>query len=227
MVTRTIVLTTAFDHLADDTEETLVGSSFHQDAIVDTYVSLKRYRRQRNLPWFIGNQTKLVIPRTGGAPSYQPSPDLMIYPTLGSDGWRSIPVARYGPPALVMEVVSPSTALENDLNFGSPGGKPNVYAAIGVAEYLAFDLFGDYIEDQVSAWRLGPAGLYVPWGPDSSGLWVSTLGIAFAPRTRLLRVYDDQGVIIPNDEDMDDIADERARQIAELQAELRRLQGEG
>lgn len=226
MVTRTIALGPAFDHLADDTEETLVGSSFHQDAIVDTYVSLKRHRRQHNLPWFIGNQTKLVIPREKGAPSYQPSPDLMIYPTLGSDGWTSISVARYGPPALAIEVVSPSTAVANDLNFGTPGGKPNVYAAIGVAEYLAFDLFGDFIEDQVSAWRLGPAGHYVPWEPGPSGLWVSALGIAFAPRARLLRVYDDRGLIIPNAEEMEDIAEGQARQIADLQAELRRLRGE-
>ena len=131
MVTRTIALGPAFDNLADDTEETLVGSSFHQDAIVDAYISLKRHRRRRNLPWFIGNQTKLVIPRAGGAPSYQPSPDLMIYPTLGTDGRTSIAVATFGPPALVIEVVSPSTALTSDLNFDSPGGKPHAYAAIG------------------------------------------------------------------------------------------------
>jgi hypothetical protein len=130
-------------------------------------------------------------------------------------------------------VVSPSTALTNDLNFASPGGKPRAYAAIGVAEYLTFDLFGEYISEQIRAWRLGPAGFYVPWQADSPGYWTSTLGITFAPQGRLLRIYDRDGMIIPNDEDMEEIAAERAlqlterdRQIAELQAELRRLRGE-
>jgi len=255
MVARTIALGPAFDNLADDTEETLLGSSFHQDTIADTYLSLKRYRRWHNLPWFIGNQTKLVIPRERGEQPYQPSPDLMIYPTLGTDGRASIAIATFGPPALVIEVVSPSTALTNDLNFDSPGGKPRAYAAIGVAEYLAFDLFGEYIPEQIRAWRLGPTGLYAPWQADSPGYWASVLGITIAPQGRLLRIYDKDGMIIPNDEDMEGIATgralqlterdrqlvehdrraaerdhqiaERDRQIAELQAELRRLRGEG
>jgi Uma2 family endonuclease len=247
MVTRTIALGPAFDNLADDTEETLVGSSFHQDTIADTYLSLKRYRRWRNLPWFIGNQTKLVIPRERREQPYQPSPDLMVYPNLGTDGRASIAVATFGPPALVIEVVSPSTALTSDLNFDSPGGKPRAYAAIGVAEYLTFDLFGEYIPEQIRAWRLDPAGLYIPWQADSPGYWTSALGISLAPQGRLLRIYDQEGMIIPNDEDMEDIAAgrarllterdrqaverdrviaERDRQIAKLQAELRRLRGE-
>ncbi len=238
MVTRArIALGPEFAELADDTEESLLGSSFHQDAIVDTYVSLKLHRQERDLPWFIGNQTKLVIPREGGA-SYHPSPDLLIHPTLGSEGRTSLSVARYGPPTLIIEVVSPATALGNDLN---ADGKIGAYAASGVAEYLAFDLFGDYIPEQVRAWRLGPTGMYVPWEADSAGRWASSLGIAFAPQGATLRVYDEAGDLIPSYQHLRDLAKarerqlldaarqqvEQERQIAELQEALRRLRGEG
>jgi len=251
MVTRTrIALGPAFADLADDTEESVLGSSFHQDAIVDTYVSLKLYRRKHDLPWFIGNQTKLVIPRAVG-PSYQPSPDLLVHPTLGCLGRSSLPVALYGSPTLVIEGMSPATAFGNDL---SETGKLGAYAASGVTEYLAFDLFGDFIPELVRAWRLGPAGTYVPWERDGAGRWASSLGIAFAPQDSRLRVYDEAGKIISSYEDLEDLAEERERQleeaaqeraeqarqllaaaqqrieqerqIAELQETLRRLRGE-
>jgi Uma2 family endonuclease len=223
MVTRTrTALGPAFADLADDTEESVLGSSFHQDAIVDTYVSLKLHRRKHNLPWFIGNQTKLVIPRVVGPP-YQPSPDLLIHPTLGSFGRSSLPIASFGPPALVIEVMSPATALSNDL---SEIGKLGAYAASGVTEYLAFDIFGDYIPEMVRAWRLGPTGAYVPWEPDTSRRWVSSLGISFAPEDGKLRVYDETGELIPSYEDLEEIAEEREREIAALREELRRLRGE-
>lgn len=234
MVTRTrTALGPAFADLADDTEESVWGSSFHQDAIVDTYVSLKLHRRKHDLPWFIGNQTKLVIPRVAGPP-YQPSPDLLIHPTLGTMGRTSLPIGRYGPPTLIIEVVSPSTGLSNDLN---ADGKLGAYAASGVPEYLVFDPFGDYISDQVRAWKLGLTGAYMPWEPDVTDRWVSNFGISFAPQGPKLRVYDGTGTLIPSYEDLAeereqlllDAARERAaqdRQIAELQETLRRLRGE-
>lgn len=224
MVTHTrIALGPAFADLADDTEESVLGSSFHQDAIVDTYVRLKLHQRKHDLPWFIGNQTKLVIPRVAGPP-YQPSPDLLIHPTLGNFGRSSLPIAIFGPPALVIEVMSPATALSNDL---SETGKLGAYAACGVTEYLAFDIFGDYIPELVRAWRLGPTGAYVPWERDTSGRWASSLGIAFAPQDGKLRVYDEAGALIPSYEDLEEIAEEREREIAALREELRRLRGEG
>lgn len=222
MVKKRIALGPEFDGLADDTEESLLGSSFHQDAINDTYGSLKRHRRKHRLPWFIGNQTKLIIPREVGPP-FQPSPDLCIHPTLGEGNWASIAIARYGPPTLAIEVLRPSTALDNDLN---EGGKVGSYAESGIAEYLAFDLFGEYILDQVRAWHLGPRGVYVPWEPDEAGRWVSALGIAFAPHGAKLRVYDAQG-IIPNDEAVDEIIARQERENATLREEVRRLRGEG
>ena len=186
MVTRAIVLGPEFDHLADDTEETLVGSSYHQDAIIGIYRSLLRYRRQHDLPWFVGNHLKLLVPREGQRPMYSPSPDVLVHTTLGSDPRASLSVAREGPPALIIEVLSPATGLGSDLD---PTGKIAAYAAMGVAEYLTFDPTGEIVPEPLRAWRLGPDNGYTPWEPTAAWRWQSALGIAFAPQGLRLRVF--------------------------------------
>lgn len=211
MVTRTIALGPAFDHLADDTEETLVGSSFHQDAIISVYQSLRRYRRQHDLQWFIGNQLKLLIPRDARRSSYSLAPDVLIHPTLGIAPRASLSVAREGPPALIIEVLSPSTGFGSDLD---PLGKVGAYAAMGVAEYLTFDPTGEIVAEQLRAWRLGPDDTYAPWEPTAEWRWQSALGIAFAPRGLRLRVFDETGLPIPDVEEIDEDFDEQARELA-------------
>lgn len=236
MVTRTIVLGPEFDHLADDTEETLVGSSYHQDAITTAYQSLQWYRLSRDLPWFVGNQLKLVLPRTNGRPAYSPSPDLLVHTTLGNDFRASLSVAREGPPALIIEVLSPSTGLGTDLD---PDGKLGAYATAGVAEYLTFDPTGEIIPDQLRAWRLDSDDRYAPWEPDATWRWQSALGIAFAPQGWRLRVFDEDGTPIPRYDEIalrmqeqlrvqaaqEHILAERERENVALRAELARLRG--
>jgi Uma2 family endonuclease len=235
--TRLIILGPEFDDFEDDTEETLVGSSFHQDGIVGTYDSVRNYRDRHDLPWFVGNQIKLFIPRRGNVPAAAPSPDLLIHPTLGPEGRYSLSLATDGPPSLVMEFLSPATARNRDLNTESQTGKPRLYEACGIAEYLTFDPLSDYVPGQVRAWRLGPAGVYAPWEPDEDGYWVSAaLGIAFAPRGRWLDVFDGQRQRVPRNEDVNRLVDEAAalraehervaRENAALREELRRLRGE-
>ncbi len=55
---------------------------------------------------------------------------------------------------------------------------------------------------------------------------MSSLGISFAPEDGKLRVYDETGELIPSYEDLEEIAEEREREIAALREELRRLRGE-
>jgi Uma2 family endonuclease len=236
MVTHAIILGSEFDHLADDTEETLVGASYHQDAIIGTYWSLLRYGRQHALPWFVGNQLKLLAPRREGQ-TYSPSPDVLVHPTLGTGPRASLSVAREGPPALIIEVLSPSTGLGSDLD---PNGKVGAYASMGVAEYLTFDPIGEIIPEQVRAWRLGPERRYVRWEPDVQWRWPSALGISFAPQGLRLRVFDEAGILIPDVEALDEGFNELARalqaererrtiqdrEIARLLAENARLRGE-
>jgi hypothetical protein len=155
VITRPFALGPEFDMLPNDTEETLMGSSLHQAAIVALYTSLQQCGPRRGLPWFVGNQIKLIIPRHGRG-SYQPSPDILVHPTLTSGTRESIHVTADGPPTLIIEVASPATVFERDVNLTSPDGKPGVYAAIGVREYLVFDPTGDILGEPVWARRVGP-----------------------------------------------------------------------
>jgi Uma2 family endonuclease len=229
-----------FDVFEDDTEETLVGSSIHQGAIVTTFLGIEDCALERDLPWFVGNQLTLVMPRRSDRPSAQPAPDICVHPTLGRAPRTSLHIAIDGPPSLVIEVTSPSTAVGRDLNMGSPAGKPQLFEAMGVPEYLVFDPLAEFIGKQIWAQRLGPQG-YVLWEPDANGRWRSeTLGLSFAPQGFLLRVYDQDGRLMPlhgelraerrylageNQDLRHELAEERQR-LAALEAELRRLRGE-
>jgi Uma2 family endonuclease len=231
VITRTFALGPEFDTLPNDTEETLMGSSLHQAAIVALYTSLEQCGPDRGLPWFIGNQIKMIIPRQGRG-SYQPSPDILVHPTLTNGSRESIHVTADGPPALVIEVASPATAEERDINLSSPEGKPGVYASIGVQEYLVFDPTSALLGISLWARRMGLGG-YIPWEPDESGRWTSSaLGIAFEPEGTLLRVYDQDGRPVPFAKELAGLKSaleqqvaEQQRQLAELEAEIRRLRG--
>ncbi len=83
MVTDSRILGPQFDIVEDDSEETLVGSSLHQGAIValtegiddcqGAIVALTEgiddCAARRGLPWFVGNQLTLVFPRQGERPT--------------------------------------------------------------------------------------------------------------------------------------------------------------
>jgi Uma2 family endonuclease len=226
-----VLLGAEFDRLTDDTEEALLGSMLHQRVIVSDVNSLTRYSKRAGLGWKIGNQLKLVIPRASGERSYQPSPDIIVHmaATL-TERQPSLPINVYGPPALAIEICSPSTAFEHDIDTLNPQAKPSAYAKAGIPEYLVFDPTGDILPELIRAWRAGPSGDYEPWLPDpETGRWHSALGISFAPQGVLLRVYDPNGNIVPDNDDMDDLLTERDAQlaardarIAELEAALRR-----
>lgn len=233
MLPKTFALDPRFDHLPNDTDETFDVQSLHQQALVVVVTSLSLCGPRRGHPWCVGNRLRMIIPREGCRGPFIPAPDILVHPTLTSGSRDSlIPVAD-GPPALIIEVASPSTALASDRNLTDERGKPSIYAAIGVPEYLVFDPSTEFIPGQVWARRLGPNG-YEPWEPDANGRWVSAaLGIAFAPHGVLLRVYDQDGNLVPTSEEMADMIDasqrqlaERDRQIAALEARLRELRGE-
>lgn len=234
MVARVRSLGPELDWLPDDTEEALLGTSTHQAVIVVLNICLALYARAAGLPWFVGNQLQLRIPRGAGRPAYHPSPDLLVHPTLGDIALASLPLVQYGPPALALEIASPGTAREHDLNTLAPGAKPSAYAQAGIAEYLVYDPTGLVLPDRVRAWHLGAAGGYEPWEPQADGRWHSALGVSFAPEVGgiLLRVYDPAGNLISTPYEMaaqlaerDRAVAEREARIAALEAELRRIGG--
>lgn len=229
-----------FDVFEDDTEETLVGSSTHQGAIVATVQGIDDCAIERDLPWFVGNQITLVMPRRSDRPAAQPAPDICVHPTLTRAPRTSLQIAIDGPPALAIEITSPSTAVARDLNMNSPAGKPQLFEAMGIPEYLVFDPLAEFIGKQIWAQRLGPHG-YVLWEPEANGRWLSqTLGISFAPQGFLLRVYNQDGRLMPLHSELradnwhlrHQLDDERRQRAEEqqrlvvLEAELRRLRGE-
>jgi Uma2 family endonuclease len=226
MVTYPIALGPEFDLLLDDTEESLLGTTLHQQIIVTLVNGLSYFSAREHLSWLVGNQLTLLIPRRNGRGHYQPSPDGLVHPTLGADHQAgSLNVAAVDPPALTIEVTSPSTAREHDLDTLSPRAKPAVYARCGIPEYIVFDALGEVVPERMRAWRLGPAGLYVPWEPEADGRWHSALGISFAPLNLLLRVWDSQGHLLPTHRELAEMLDARDREIAALREELRRLRG--
>lgn len=245
MVTYQLALGPELDWLVDDTEEALLGTSAHQYTIVNLHNDLITFRDEAELPWFIGNQLKLIIPRQGGRASYYPSPDIVVHPTLGDVDLSSLAFSRYGPVGLVIEVASPATAYQHDLDTVDPEAKPLAYAQGGIPEYMVYDPTGNIIPERVRAWR-GEA----PWQPDATtGRWHSTLGVSFAPEERgaLLRLYRPDGTLVPTRAEAQAIVraqtqrldalvqqlgtqdrrlDEQARELAALREELRRLRGE-
>ncbi len=166
------------------------------------------------------------MPREGRRAPYLPSPDILVHPTLTNASRTSLVLATDGPPALVIEVARLLTVLTNDLSLTDERGKPGVYESIGVAEYIVFDPTAEFVPEQLWAWRR-VAGAYASWLPDERGRWVSAAlgGIAFTPHGPTLRVYDQEGRLVPLTEELADLLDERERKIAALEAELRRLRG--
>ena len=240
MVTYPIALGPEFDLLLDDTEESLLGTTLHQQIIVTLVNGLSYFSVREHRTWLVGYQLKLLIPRRNGRGYYQPSPDVQVHPTLGNDHQAgSLNVTAVGPPALAIEVTSPSTAREHDLDTLSPRAKPAVYARCGISEYIVFDALGEEIPERMRAWRLGPNGLYVPWEPEADSRWHSALGVSFAPLNLLLRVWDSQGRLLPTHRELAEMLDardrelrdrdrelhNRDREIAALREELRRLRG--
>ena len=174
--------------------------------------------RRRDLPWFIGNQLTLLIRQEGRADPRRIAPDIIVYPSaarrrsdVARDGaaWSANPGARSR---------QPGTALDSDINLFDPDGKPQLYARIGVEEYLVFDPTGRYC----AAGGLGAtsrAGGFVPWLPEADGRWHSTLGVSFAPQGPLLRVYDHDGRLVPLTTEFDAMLTARERDLAERERE--------
>jgi hypothetical protein len=177
--------------LTDDTEEDLVGSDVHQDAIDAAYEGVWLAGPQQGRRWHVGRQLLLLIPDIGLGKDWHPSPDLLVHPDADPAPLSAFDTRTLGMPPLLVEVASPSTVAYDR------GAKRNGYFLAGVREYLVFDPTGEWIPEQVDAWRRDEGGAVVRWRP-SEGRWHSaTVGIAFACEGVLLRVYDAAGEAMP------------------------------
>jgi len=105
-------------------------------------------------------------------------------------------LAADGPPALIVEVLSPET-YGTDLDLER--GKGYSYRRGGVAEYLTLDPLGRYLREQGRGWRL-VGGTYVPWERGPAGRWASDLGIGIGFEGVRVIVYDAGGREMPDED---------------------------
>ena len=105
-------------------------------------------------------------------PAAYVSADVMVVePYRRLESARSYRVGKQGPaPLLTMEVLSPRTAQQGDLT-----NKPNVYAGIGVAEYILIDMASNYLGQRLQIRKLQPDGSW-SIGQDEDGGVTSVLG---------------------------------------------------
>ncbi len=164
------------DTLLSDTEESVVGTQWHQEAIGGLADLLRAVADQRSARWGVCEQIALQgLWHEDGSP-YEPRPDVLVLAApLVSGDLASVPLAAVGAPLFIAEVVSHSTRA-NDL-----GDKRQAYAAIGAREYLIFDPSGHLLPTPVQAWRLGPGGRPLhPLDAGSAGL-VAQRGVTGGP----------------------------------------------
>src|SRR5579859_7380513 len=104
--------------LPDDTEESIVGAEWHQDAISSLCNGLREVARTHGWPWHVANQVTFLAWHPDGAP-WRPKPDLMVHLQGGAAPREDMSAADDGLPALIIEVASPST-YASDVNVSAP-----------------------------------------------------------------------------------------------------------
>jgi Uma2 family endonuclease len=226
----------AYRWLPDDTEESILGADWHQDAISSLRNGLRDVARARSWPWHVGDRLTLVAWHPDGT-IWRPKPDIMVHPHAGPTPREEMSATADGVPALIIEVASPST-YRSDVNVSPPtterrDAKGYEYLAWPVPEYLVFDPTAAYLPGQVRAWRV-VEGRVEEWPPDAAGRYHSRiLGVSFRPEGFFLRIIDPAGNPVPLDHEKADTiarleqerteALRRAEQVAQENAALRAL----
>lgn len=230
--------------LHDDTEEDLVGADWHQRSIRTSVMSLEDLAAMQDLPWHVGDQLALLCNKPDRLP-WRPMPDVMLHARAGAAKRAEMSVLADGVPDLIIEVASPTTwAYDVDTRAGKAWG----YLHLGVANYLVFDPDGSLLGEQCRGWQLR-AGKVQPWLPEADGRYHAIgPGVSFQAEGDLLRIFDQDGtpVLFSHEKTQrlltqEDAlrrqdqslrhreweAREQAGRIAELEAELARLRGQG
>jgi len=153
------------------------------------------------------------------------SPDVMVVQPyqLIPDGLRIYRIGEQGPgPRLTIEVLSRRTFQQGDLTV-----KPQIYADIGVDEYILVDVTGDFLPERLQLRRLDPDKMWTK-DRDRDGGVTSKLGfriiIETDERVRVLDAQTGHRYVRPHEAEAAAKAQRLAEQRAqELESELARL----
>lgn len=177
--------------LASDTEESVVGTQWHQDARDQLTDMLRDVADRRGASWGVCEELTLIGLQHEDGTDYDPKPDVMVLrQPLPRGSIASVRLDQVGAPLFIAEVASDSTK-GND-----QGDKRAAYEAVGVPEYIVFDPDGDLLSAPLLAWRLDGAA-YVPWRPAADGWWHShVLDVSFQPGHPYVGVRDRDGAVL-------------------------------
>lgn len=174
----------------DDTEESVMGSDLHQQAIGESHAPLFDHAAEVGVEgrpaWYVSSQVTIIATLPRRQRPWQPKPDVFVVPGIPAHSRTSYDTRTEGPaPSFVLEVASDST-WRYDV-----GEKGDLYELIGVQEYLVFDPTGEFLGEQVRGWHRAE-GTWQPWLPerraDGQAVWTSdVLGLAARPEGLLLR----------------------------------------
>jgi len=237
----------------DDTEESITGADWHQDAIELAHIPLKGYADERAAaglpPWYVSSQVTVLIEVPGRV--WAPKPNLFVVPGAPAHGRTSYDTRTEGPvPPFILEVASGST-WHSDVGLDKRNNKLAWYGIVGVREYLVFDPTRSYLRAPMRGWRATPSG-WQPWPPgrrsDGTEVWTSeVLGLGvYADGPRVIFEHPQRGPLPLDPEARREIARlnlelgghagqlaelnsqlaEERRRREELEAELRRLRGD-
>lgn len=148
-------------------------------------------------------------------------PDVAL---LKGQEWERLSSYRLGvtgpAPDLIIEIVSAKTR-SSDLS-----RKPRRYAKWGTAEYFVYDprpRQRGKNNQRLWGWRLNGVGTYDVITPEATGrLWSEQLTCWLSPDEQHVRLYDQEGNLVPTLEE----AERREREAAERQAQLERVRRE-
>jgi len=172
-----------------------IGSNVHNDVAMWLFSLLRSIEEAGRVSWHVTGMLGMDIPWDDGRIDHFFA-DLTIYPTMVDPMAETISLAVAGPPLLVLEIADIATAKEMAADIDLTEAKAALYEAIGVRDYLVYDLELARTGRNAPLWarKAGVSGGWEPWEPDERGLWVSdTTGVAFSPAgegaRRFLRLW--------------------------------------
>ncbi len=180
----------------DDTEESVVGSEYHQHVIDAARDGLRMAADANGASWRSLSQVSLAGFRRRNGTPYPMLPDVFVHPLPNPhpDSGEHLTFAEVGVPLLAIEVLSESTWRQD---IDTRRGKAWSYADAGVPAYIIVDHARRYIPQHVRALRLS-GRRWVQWRPNAQGRWEdAALGVSFEFDGLYLRVRDAAGQLMP------------------------------